>query len=185
MEKFILLVVSVCFYLSAAAQKSEPKYTLLKGKTYTMNMFKDWIPPTGVTLSDQRLRKRKYEEWTFMRVNPKRRDRCGSTLTITEIKGCKSYYEKYREDSIRRASSDFYVKLVYQRLNKNNVRGIVSSAEKADRHPETHELSSLQCIEWYLQGEKNTYHISLCSCAMLLELLPEVEKLVFSLKEND
>lgn len=36
-----------------------------------------------------------------------------------------------------------------------------------------------------LQGEKNTYHISLCSCAMLLELLPEVEKLVFSLKEND
>lgn len=184
MRKFILLVISVCFHLSIAAQKSEPKYTLLKGKTYTMNMFKDWIPPTGVTLSHQRLRKGKYEEWAYVRLNPQRRDRCGATLTITEIKGCKSYYEKYREDSIQRTNDDC-IKLIYKRLNKNNVRAIVSSAYKADRHPETHELSSLQYIEWYLQGEKNTYHISLCSCTMLLELLPEVEKLVFSLKEND
>lgn len=184
MKKIILFVISGCFCLSLLAQKGETRYSLLKGKTYSIKIFKDWVPPTGVTESDQRLVKRKYDEWSYVRVNPQCADRCGATLTITEIKGCQSFYEKFREDSIRRTFDKTSIKVVYKRLNKNNVKAMVSSALKADRHPETNELFSLQNVEWYVQGKKNTYHISLVSCSMLLDLLPEVEKLIFSLKET-
>ena len=54
---------------------------------------------------------------------------------------------------------------------------------KAERHPETNELSALQKAEWYLQGRENVYYISFTSCSLFLELLPQIKDIVASLKE--
>lgn len=119
-----------------------------------------------------------------MRVYSKRRDRCGAVLTIMEIQKCASFQEIFKEDSIWASTDTTQVKVIYKSVNsKNGVKKMAFTSYKAERHPETNELSALQKAEWYLQGRENVYYISFTSCSLFLELLPQIKDIVASLKE--
>ena len=120
----------------------------------------------------------------FMRVYSKRKDRCGAVLTIMEIQKCASFQEIFKEDSIWASTDTTQVKVIYKSVNsKNGVKKMAFTSYKAERHPETNELSALQKAEWYLQGRENVYYISFTSCSLFLELLPQIKDIVASLKE--
>lgn len=53
---------------------------------------------------------------------------------------------------------------------------------KAERHPETNELSALQRLNGICRGVK-MYIISVLRLARVLELLPQIKDIVASLKE--
>lgn len=184
MKTIILFGLSLFSILLVSAQKAEKEYVLLKGDTYTIRMFKSWLPPSAVKEYGEPFRKKgKYETTSFVRVNPVRTDRCGTSITVTEIKGCRAYIEVFQKDSLRWISSKNIIKVEHSLTNGTNIKRITVLTHKANRHPETKELSALQQINWYLQGKRNTYCVSFTSCTSLLELLPEVKTIVASLDE--
>jgi hypothetical protein len=101
-----------------------------------------------------------------------------------EIQKCASFQEIFKEDSIWASTDTTQVKVIYKSVNsKNGVKKMAFTSYKAERHPETNELSALQKAEWYLQGRENVYYISFTSCSLFLELLPQIKDIVASLKE--
>ena len=102
-------------------------------------------------------------------------------MTIIEVQNCKCYQEIFERDSVSALADATRVKVIYRSINGR--KKMIVSSYKADRHPETNELSALQKVEWYLQGNKCVYYISFSSCSMFLELLPQVKGIVASLKE--
>lgn len=185
MKKIILIIGGLfsCFLVSA--QIVDKEFTLLEGDTYSVKMLKGWLPPTSAKEYGEPFRRKgKYETTTFLRVNPKRKDRCGASVEITEIKGCRNYLDVFQRDSIRLASNERVIKVRYEPISGGNIKRMTVLVYKADRHPETNELSALQQVNWYVQGSANTYYISFSSCTMLLELLPRIKMIVASLKEK-
>ena len=160
---------------------------LLRGETYVIEVPKGWKRPSAVhSCNDEPLKRvnGKYETTKFMRVYSKRKDRCGAVLTIMEIQRCASFQEIFKEDSIWASTDTTQVKVIYKSVNsKNGVKKMAFTSYKAERHPETNELSALQKAEWYLQGRENVYYISFTSCSLFLELLPQIKDIVASLKE--
>ena len=148
---------------------------------------KGWKRPSAVhSCNDEPLKRvnGKYETTKFMRVYSKRKDRCGAVLTIMEIQKCASFQEIFKEDSIWASTDTTQVKVIYKSVNsKNGVKKMAFTSYKAERHPETNELSALQKAEWYLQGRENVYYFSFTSCSLFLELLPQIKDIVASLKE--
>ena len=94
-------------------------------------------------------------------------------------------FRKYLRKTVFGQSTDTtQVKVIYKSVNsKNGVKKMAFTSYKAERHPETNELSALQKAEWYLQGRENVYYISFTSCSLFLELLPQIKDIVASLKE--
>lgn len=186
MKRFFLLgLFSFCCFL-LRAQNAKNDYVWLRGDTYSIKMFKDWLPPTSAKEYGEPFRENKVEceTTTFIRINPHRVDRCGTTISITELKGCRDYRNLYKRDSLRVLSNRQVVKKNYNLVNGGNVKRIVTLVYKADRHPETGELSILKQVNWYLQGRTNVYYISFTSCSMLVELLPQIKMIVASLNEK-
>ena len=173
MKLTALLLLSFLFCAQVVAQVSQPHGDLLRGETYVIE----------VRSCDEPLRRTRegYETTKFMRVYSKRKDRCGSVLTIIEVQNCKCYQEIFERDSVSALADATRVKVIYRSINGR--KKMIVSSYKADRHPETNELSALQKVEWYLQGNKCVYYISFSSCSMFLELLPQVKGIVASLKE--
>lgn len=148
-------------------------------------MFKDWLPPTSAKEYGEPFRKKgRYETTSFTRVKPNSKDGCGASIVITEIKGCRNYLDIFQRDSVHWASAKEVAKVRYEFVNGSRIKRVAVLVYKAERHPETNNLSAMQQVDWYLQGENNAYHISFVSCFMLLELLPQIKNIVTSLKEK-
>ena len=187
MKWMILIFLNFLFCAQLVGQVSRPNRNLLHGETYVIEVPKGWKRPSAVhSCNDEPLKRvnGKYETTKFMRVYSKRKDRCGAVLTIMEIQKCASFQEIFKEDSIWASTDTTQVKVIYKSVNsKNGVKKMAFTSYKAERHPETNELSALQKAEWYLQGRENVYYISFTSCSLFLELLPQIKDIVASLKE--
>ena len=120
----------------------------------------------------------------------------GETYVIEVPKGWKrpSAVHSCNDEPLKRVNGKYettkfmtdttQVKVIYKSVNsKNGVKKMAFTSYKAERHPETNELSALQKAEWYLQGRENVYYISFTSCSLFLELLPQIKDIVASLKE--
>ena len=69
--------------------------------------------------------------------------------------------------------------------NAAKVKSAVVLIYKADKHPETGQNQILRIKNWYVQGRSNTYVVSFATTENQIwyEELPEMEKIVLSLKE--
>lgn len=110
--KFFILC-SGCF-----ASFSTPRRSL-RGETYVIEVPKGWNRPSAVRSCDEPLRRRRegYETTKFMRVYSKRKDRCGSVLTIIEVQNCKCYQEIFEKDSVSALADATRVKVIYRSIN--------------------------------------------------------------------
>ena len=163
MKWMILIFLNFLFCAQLVGQVSRPDRNLLRGETYVIEVPKGWKRPSAVhSCNDEPLKRvnGKYETTKFMRVYSKRKDSIWASTDTTQVK------------------------VIYKSVNsKNGVKKMAFTSYKAERHPETNELSALQKAEWYLQGRENVYYISFTSCSLFLELLPQIKDIVASLKE--
>lgn len=186
MKQIIIVLMLLCSSTMSNGQNSE-KYITLKGDTYSMLVFADWVPPTGVTpeMEPRRFTMHNFEVTSYHRLPPLtvKGDRCGSVLKITEFKGCHSCLDIMRKDSI----SELFLatNIVCMPVNDGNIKYAMSVVTKPTRHPETKEFETLRFYNWYIQGEKNCYCISISGCSLFKEFFPKVKLLVKSLKEHD
>lgn len=156
MDDFDFLNFLFCAQL--VGQVSRPDRNLLRGETYVIEVPKGWKRPSAVhSCNDEPLKRvnGKYETTKFMRVYSKRKDRCGAVLTIMEIQKCASFQEIFKEDSIWASTDTTQVKVIYKSVNsKNGVKKMAFTSYKAERHPETNELSALQRLNGICKGVK-------------------------------
>lgn len=161
------------------------KYVTLKGDTYSMLVFADWVSPTGVAsnMEPRRFTRYNFEATSYHRLPPLslKGDRCGSVLKITEFKGCHSCLDIMRKDSISELS--LATNIVCMPVNEGNIKYTMSVVTKSNQHPETKEWETLRFYNWYIQGKNNCYCISISGCSMFKQFFPKVRILVNSLKE--
>ena len=128
------------------------KYVTLKGDTYTMLVFADWVSPTGVTsnMEPRRFTRYNFEATSYHRLPPLslKGDRCGSVLKITEFKGCHSCLDIMRKDSISELS--LATDIVCMPVNEGNIKYTMSVVIKSTQHPETKEWETLRFYNWYI-----------------------------------
>lgn len=126
-----------------------------------------------------------YEATAFYRCAPNdiRKDRCGSVLQVTEIKGCKSCLEIVKEDSCKLSAPD--CKIVCRSSSGTHVKYVISLVAKSAIEPGEQEAVPLKIIYWYIQGKHNSYRISISGCKMFDDILPQAKALVHTLKELD
>ena len=180
------MILIFCFIgISSGVSQNKTKYVTMSGDTYTIQMFRDWVPSTGVTekMGPHRFKILGYEATTFLRCAPNniRKDQCGSVLKVTEIKGCKSSLEILKIDSCSLSALD--CNIVCHRSSGEHVKYVMSVVTKPHRDPDEKEASSLKIINWYIQGQNNSYCISVSGCKMFADVLPQVKALVNTLKE--
>lgn len=176
----------LCCSTMSNGQNSD-EYVTLKGDTYSMLVFADWVLPTGVTPQTdlRRFRMYNFEVTSCHRLPPLsvKGDRCGSVLKITEFKGCYSCLDIMRKDSI--GDSFLATDIVCIPVNDGNIKYAMSVVTKPTQHPETKEWETLRFYNWYIQGKNNCYCISISGCSMFKQFFPKVKLLVKSLKEID
>lgn len=105
-----------------------PTEIFMRGETYVIEVPKGWNRPSAVRSCDEPLRRTRegYETTKFMRVYSKRKDRCGSVLTIIEVQNCKCYQEIFERDSVSALADATRVKVIYRSINGRK-KMIVSS----------------------------------------------------------
>lgn len=168
---------------SADAQKTA--YVKLAGDTYTIDMIEGWYKCTGEILAKGPARRKigKYEITWTTRICP---DNDGSSIAVTEFKGCKDCREIQRGDSLGYANDKGIRKVCWAASNVKNVEYSVDVLCEPTTHPETGKKEELRIRNWYVCGKNNTYLVSYAAttASAWKKWLSEMEKLVVSLREK-
>lgn len=180
----LLLGIVCCVHIDA----QKVSYVKLHGDTYIMDMIKGWEPSTGEKLYKKPARRtiRGYETTYVSRVRPKCSIKdMGASISVMEFKECKSYKVIQKQDSLDYLNTHSIDSANWSVPNAAKVKSAVVLIYKADKHPETGQNQILRIKNWYVQGRSNTYVVSFATTENQIwyEELPEMEKIVLSLKE--
>lgn len=184
-KELVLLLIGLVYGIYVDGQQIS--YVKMKGDTYKIDMMADWKLCTSEQISKKPMRRKiaGYETVCMTRICPDYN--LGVSVSVLEFKGCKDYKKIQKMDSLSFVDSQYYSTVTWGKPGSVKVKQSVELVCMPVRHLETGKNIYMGMKKWYVQGKENVYLIDFVSSSTLgwNKWLPEMEKMILSLKEID